>query len=80
MVKVVQRHFPELDELTKGHGRKTKAGLWTTKVKVNKNETPVGDMGNNSTKAKRKEIFIRLVDIEDALPNKNFSDQTGAFP
>ena len=37
-------------------------------------------MADNSTKTKRKEIFIKLVDFEDALHNKIFSDQTGTFP
>ena len=43
-------------------------------------ELPVGDMGDNSPKAKRKEICMRLVNIEGALHNKIFLDQTGAFP
>ena len=51
-----------------------------TQVKVNERGIPVEEMGDNLTKAKRKEIFIKLVDLKDALHNKIFSDQTGAFP
>ena len=44
------------------------------------NKLPEDDMADNSTKTKRKEIFIKLVDLKDALHNKIFSDQTGTFP
>ena len=42
---------------------------------VNEDGIPVGDMGDSSTKAKRKEIFMRLVDMEEELHNKVFSNQ-----
>ena len=66
--------------MMKGHSRKLKLGIRSTKVKVNASKVPVEDRGDNSTKAKRKDIFMRLVDMEDTLHNKIFSDQTGAFP
>ena len=76
----VQKHFPEAEETLKGHSRKIKVGIQLTKVNVNGNKSPGEDDDNNSTKAKRKEIFIKLVDLKDALHNKIFSDHTGAFP
>jgi hypothetical protein len=33
-VKAVAKHFPESEETMKGHGRKTKSGLWSTKAQV----------------------------------------------
>ena len=65
MVKVVQKHFPKLEEMAKGHGRKTKVGLRSTKVQVNED---------------KKTIFMKLVNMEEKLHNKIFTDQTGAFP
>ena len=38
------------------------------------------EMEDNLTKATRKDIFMRLVDMEDVLHNKVFLDQTGTFP
>ena len=59
----VKKHFPEAEETLKGHSRKIQAGICMTKVKVNKRGIPVEEMGDNLTKAKRKDIFMRLVDI-----------------
>ena len=80
LVNAVQKQFPKSEETTKGHSRKIKVGIQTTKVKVNEHGIPVGNMVSNSTKAKRKEIFMRLVNIEEELYKKIFSYQTGAFP
>ena len=80
MTEAAAKHFPESEEMIKGHNRKIKVGLRSTKVKMSKNEKPEEDEEDNLTKAKRKEIFIKLVDLKDALNNKIFSDQTGAFP
>ena len=49
-------------------------------MKVNASEVSVGDTVENSKRAKRKDIFMRLVDMENALHNKIFSDQTSTFP
>ena len=78
--EAVAKHFPELEETIKGHSRKIKARLRSTKVKRSTNKKPEEDKEDNLTKAKRKEIFIKLVDFKDALHNKIFSDQTGTFP
>ena len=80
MIKTVQKHFLESKEMKKGHARKMKVGLQTTKVKVNKEGEPLGRAGDDSNRAKRKEIFMKLVDMEEELHNKTFSNQTGAFP
>ena len=78
MVEVVQKHFPELKETMKGHGRKTKSGLRSTKVLVNEEGEPVEK--GDSDKTKQKQIFMKLVTMEEELHNKIFTDQTGAFP
>ena len=49
-------------------------------VRVNKDGESVERMGGNSTRAKEKEIFMRLADMEKELHNKVFSDQMVAFP
>ena len=49
-------------------------------MKVNKEGEPVGKAGDDSKRAKRKEIFMKLVDMEEELHNKIFSNQTGMFP
>ena len=79
MIKAVQKYFPESEETTKGHGRKMKAGLRSMKVKMKDKGEPVGNMGVHSNKAKKKEIFMKLVDVEDELHKKIFSDQTDVF-
>ena len=66
------RHFLESEKTTKRHSRETKAGLWMTKVTVNKDGIPVEGMGTT--------FFMRLVDMEDKLHNKVFLDQMGTFP
>ena len=74
MIKVVQKHFLESKEMKKEHARKMKVGLQTTKVKVNEEGEPVERAGDDSNRAKRKEIFMKLVDMEEELHNKIFTD------
>ena len=80
MVEMVTKNFPKSEKRIKGHNRKIKAGLRSTKVKRSKNGKPEEDKEENSTKAKRKETFIKLVDLEEELHNKIFTDKTGTFP
>jgi hypothetical protein len=83
-VKAVTKSFPESKEVIKGHVRKIKSGLRSTKHKelVNKFE----DKEEKATThpicptIKQNHIFIQIYGIEDDAVGLIYSDQTGCFP
>jgi hypothetical protein len=74
----VAKHFPKSEETIKGHARKTRSGLRSTKQKQ------ADSIDNNNDKEiptmKYRDIFIKVYRINDdnALHNM-YSDQTGRF-
>jgi hypothetical protein len=81
--EAVNKHFPESEETLKGHGRKTRSGLQSTKIPA--------QMDNNNkdnTKAthfpcpliKQKEAIIRTFDLSNETERLMYTDQTGQFP
>ncbi len=87
-VDAVRRHFPESEETHKGHGRKTPSGLRSTKstkeydtldsddaFQFNRPEdTPLRPI------KKEKLIFVKILDMEDEVTQKIWTDQPGRFP
>jgi hypothetical protein len=83
-----RKHFPDSNEMHKGHGRKTPSGLRSTKTK----QGPLLDNSNEAFGAdqeaqlplrpvkKEKMIFYRILDSEDEAMQKIWSDLTGRFP
>ena len=73
----VAKHFPESEETAKGHMRKAKSGIRSTKVRVELD-------GNEDTAerptTKQRAIYVRAVDLADDLQRAIYTDQTGRFP
>ncbi len=82
--KGIQCHFPDFEETHKGHGRITPSGLRSTKPKVAIGMDNNDDFDfNKQTECpikKEKTIFIHVVDMEDEVTQKMWTDQTGRFP
>ena len=77
----VQRHFPESEETWKGHAKKIKSGLRSTKKKGVKEDTPKmtsDDIPRPITT--NKEIFVQTYDIQNEFQRTIYTDQTGKFP
>jgi hypothetical protein len=84
-VKAVAKHFPESEETMKGHGRKTKSGLWSTKAQV-KSESKFDDIKNATMRnpahplTKQKESVLMVFDLSNEAQRVMYTDQTGKFP
>ena len=70
------KYFPESDEMWKGHGRKIKSGLRSTKqlVESETKQTEIIPIPNESA------IYVREYDLANDTDRKMYSDQTGKFP
>ena len=88
--KAAAKHFPESEETMKGHGRKTRSGLRSTK-QTTRNEIDSVDDDNdydNSVRenppprltARAREIYCTVYDLDDEAQQKIYTDQTGRFP
>ena len=83
-VKAVAKHFPESEETMKGHGRKTKSGLRSTKANAD-SEPDFDDVENASmhqthSLTKQKESVLMVFDLSDKAQRLMYTDQTGKFP
>jgi hypothetical protein len=65
--KSVRKHFPESVETQKGHMKKQKAGIRSTKKEA------------KPTK-KVKDVLVKVYDVHDEVTAKIYTDQTGKFP
>jgi hypothetical protein len=80
--EAVNKNFPESEETSKGHGRKTRSGLRLTKG------TPQTDGKEETEEAtkltrpptKQKEAIIRVYDLSKEAERLMYTDQTGQFP
>jgi len=69
-VKAVAKHFPESEETMKGHGRKTKSRLRSTKAQV-KRESEFDDIETATMRnpahplTKQKESVLMVFDLSD---------------
>ena len=77
--EAVNKNFPKSEETLKGHGRKTRSGLRSTK------ETPQIDDEEESEETtkltrpttKQKEAIIRIYNLSDETERLMYTDQTG---
>ena len=68
--------IPESEERWKGHGRKVKSGLRSTKSAI-KQEIAV----QPTTKKKAQQtVYSKVFDLHNDLERKMYTDQTGRFP
>ena len=70
------KYFPESVEMWKGHGRKIKSGLRSTKQLVEEEERDAAKEPPPVESA----IHVREYDLQDEMDRKIFTDQTGKFP
>jgi len=79
----VERHYPESIETWKGHGRKIKMNLISTKELI-KEERANRQLAMNVSEAEpgtEMEACYHIVyDLADEMERKMYSDQTGRFP
>jgi len=73
-VNVVNRYFPESDETQKGHMKKQRQTVRSTKVKETLNQKE--DDKPQSPKKKEHDVYIRIFNAEETM----HTDQTGRFP
>ena len=79
----VIKHFPESEETHKGHGRKTRSGLRSTKTTSATDDNDNYDIVRTDLPrptSKQKSIFATVYDLEDEAHLKMYTDQTGRFP
>ena len=81
--EAVAKHFPESEEMTKGHARKTKSGLRSNKQPWTDNliteHKADADIAHPTIKS--RDIFIRVDNVkDDKALLKIYTDQTGQFP
>jgi hypothetical protein len=80
--EVVNKHFLESEETLKGHGRKTRSGLRSTKMSSQINDddkiTDATEFTRSSTK--QKEAIIRTFGLSNEAKRLMYTDQTGRFP
>jgi len=70
------RYFPESDEMWKGHGRKIKSGLRSTKKLVEEEALQT----ERITLPNERAIYVQDFDLSSEAERKIFTDQTGRFP
>jgi hypothetical protein len=80
--EAVNNHFLESEETLKGHGRKTRSGLRSTKLSP---QTSEDDKLASTTEfthspTKQKEVIIRAFDLSSEAERLMYTNQTGRFP
>ena len=71
----VRKHFPDSDEMQKGHMKKQRQGVRSTRIK----EEPKENEAHNITTSPSKKLRDVYIKIHNAGETKH-SDQTGRFP
>ena len=81
--ELVERHFPESIETWKGHGRKIKMNIRSTKKMVKEEETnrqALLNMTDIPSEMEQDGVHHRIYNLSDEMDKKMYSDQTGRFP
>jgi hypothetical protein len=80
--EVVNKHFPESKETLKGHGRKTRSGIRSTKTPAqidNDEEDNIKATHFPCPPIKQKEAIIRIYNLSNEAECLMYTDQTGRF-
>ncbi len=75
--KAVRKHYPKSEETPKGHMKKQKSGIRSTKKQLVIKTEEVDD---ERPKHKHHDIMIKVIITTDELAMKIYTDQTGKFP
>ncbi len=81
--EATNKHFPESEETSKDHGRKTRSSLRSTKTSATRDSDK--DETNETTHppyphSKQKEAIIQTFDLNDEAERLMYTNQTGRFP
>ena len=80
-IKAVTKHYPESEETMKGHERKGRSGLRSTKPSESPPEPQLKiDKTHPTPIPKGHDVFIKVVTMEEERNATIFSNQTGQFP
>ena len=80
-VKAVAKHYPESEETMKGHGRKGRSGLRSTKTTAQQPDPEhEHDDDQQAPIPKEHDVFTKVIAFEDDGNAYIYSDQTGRFP
>jgi hypothetical protein len=75
--KAVRKHFPEHDETQKGHMKRVKSGVRSTKAQVQEPpEIEEAMIKLAELRRKHRDIYVQIKDVNEMI----YSDQTGRFP
>ena len=80
---MVERHYPESIESWKGHARKIKMNLRSTKKLVEEEEADrqrVLNLEDVTAEMGEDGVHHRIYNLAEDMDRKIFSDQTGRFP
>jgi hypothetical protein len=77
--EAVNKNFPESEETLKGHGRKTRSRLRSTKVTPQIDDKEDREEATKLTRppTKQKEAIIHIYDLSDETERLMYTDQTG---
>eukprot|EP00956_Cyclotella_meneghiniana_P010727 scaffold15031_cov47-Cyclotella_meneghiniana.AAC.1 len=75
--KAVRKHFPESDEVTKGHLRRVKSGVRSTKAQIQEHpEIQEAEKILAQLRKKHNDVYIQVREATEMA----YTDQTGRFP
>ena len=81
--ELVSKHFPEADETWKGHARKIKMNIRSTKEMIKEEEAnrqSLMNAGEIPTDVEEEGVHHAVYDVANEMELKIYSDQTGRFP
>ena len=74
--KVAAKYFPESTEMWRGHGRKIKSGLRSTKQPIKQEESEAVLPSSEGERA----LHLQAYNLQHDFDKKLYTDQTGRFP
>jgi hypothetical protein len=76
-VKAVKKHYPETKETPKGHMKRVKSGVRSTKEQVQEHPEVEAALSNLADlRRKHRDIYVKIEEAGEMI----YSDQTGRFP
>ena len=76
-VKAVRKHYPETVVTAKGHMKRTKSGVRSTKEPISEpEEITAAEKDLRAMRKKHKDVYVAIKDFNDMI----YTDQTGKFP
>ena len=76
-VKAVKKYYPEAEETPKGHMRRVKSGIRSTKAQLEEPpEVQLAAATLADLRRKHRDVYVQIKDISELI----YTDQTGQFP